>query len=326
MNRHLSSRSALRPALGIAVLTCVVSSLAACGSSAATSAGSGASGAAQAKDTIVFAAVPSENSQSLKSQFENVIKLLERETGKKVQFQDATDYAAVIEGQRAGKIDLAQYGPFSYKIAKDGGVPIDAVAAGVKKEGGKPGYHSTAWTRPDTGLKSLKDFKGRKVCFVDPASTSGNLFPTAGLLGVGIDPKKDLTQVFAGAHDASLISVANKQCDAGFAQDTMMPSLISKGQLKEGQMVKVWESPTIPGSPLALNTQTLDKATQDKVRATRQEKANVQALRAAGICTGTECKLPDDATWGFVAVTDASYAPVREVCETTKADACNTSK
>lgn len=259
---------------------------------------------------------------SLKSQLGLLIALLEKETGKKVQFQDATDYAAVIEGQRAGKIDLAGYGPFSYKIAKDSGVPIEPVGAGIKKKDAKPGYTSTAWTRPSTGIKDLAGMKGKKVCFVDPASTSGNLFPSAGLKGAGLDPSKDLTQVFAGAHDASIISTSTGQCDAGFAQDSMVPDLIKKGQLKEGQLTQVWTSELIPGSPLAMNTKTLDKATQDKIKAAFADKANVDAMAQAGLCTAGSCTMPSDATWGYVPVTDATYDPVRKVCDLTKASAC----
>src|SRR5690606_35565445 len=75
--------------------------LAACGSSGGGS-----------DDTITFAAVPAESSSTLESSFEKVTKLLEEETGKKVEFQNASDYAAVVEGMRAGQIDAASFGPF----------------------------------------------------------------------------------------------------------------------------------------------------------------------------------------------------------------------
>lgn len=311
-------RSVLLVACAVGVLTVT----AGCGQSAAESQAA-PSAAAGAGDPLVFAAVPSENSQSLQSQYENLVSLLETELDTTVEFQNATDYAAVIEGQRAGKIDLAVYGPFSYKIAKDGGVPIEPIASGVTEKGGQPGYHSTAWTRPGSDITSIADLRGRKVCFVDPASTSGNLFPSGALLKAGIDPTRDLTQVFAGAHDASLIAVDTGQCEAGFAQDSQMPSLIEKGQLTEGQLTQIWTSDPIPGSPVALNTQTLDADTQSRIRSIFQEKANVDHLTASGICTGSECELPDDATWGYVPVTDETYAPIRQVCETTKAPACD---
>ena len=295
--------------------------VAACGESAAEPGAKAP--AAGGDDTIVFAAVPSEESASLQSQYEVIIKLLEQETGKTVEFQDATDYSAVIEGQRAGKIDLAGYGPFSYKIAADSGVPIEPVASLIGAPGEKPGYKSHAWAPAGSDIEGLEDFKGKTICFVDPASTSGYLYPSAGLLEAGIDPQTDIKPVMAGGHDASVISINSGQCEAGFALDEMPDILTESGQLKEGDVKSVWESEMIMGSPLAMNTESLDAETQDAIRTALTEKANVDYLVKAGLCEDAEsCVLPDS-KWGYVAVTDKDYDGVRKVCETTEAEACN---
>ena len=98
MTSSLRSKAARTITAGLLALPL----LAACGSS-------GGSG----NDTITFAAVPAESPSTLESSFENVTKLLEEETGKTVEFQNASDYAAVIEGMRAGQIDTASFGPFA---------------------------------------------------------------------------------------------------------------------------------------------------------------------------------------------------------------------
>ena len=295
--------------------------VAACGESA-QSGSSGATGAA-GDDTIVLASVPSEESTDLQSQFDPIIKMLEKETGKKVSFQQATDYAAVIEGQRAGQIDIGVYGPFSYVIAKDGGVPLEPIGAMVDEAGGKPGYESYGFTRPDTGITDIKGFAGKKVCFVDLASTSGYLYPSAGLIEAGIDPKTGVTPVMAGGHDAALLSIASKQCDAGFAFDTMEATMVEKGQLKAGQLTHVWTSEMIAGSPAVMSTSSLDADTQAKIKQAFKDKANKPALVADGFCASeAECNLPEDTGWGFVPTTDADYNGIREVCELTKAEAC----
>src|SRR5699024_1671055 len=83
----------------------VASSLLAIPALAACGAGEAATG-----DTLTFAAIPAESSQSLQSDFANIVALLEQEAGVSIEFQNASDYAAVIEGQRAGQIDMASYG------------------------------------------------------------------------------------------------------------------------------------------------------------------------------------------------------------------------
>lgn len=134
--------------------------VAACGESA-QSGSSGATGAA-GDDTIVLASVPSEESTDLQSQFDPIIKMLEKETGKKVSFQQATDYAAVIEGQRAGQIDIGVYGPFSYVIAKDGGVPLEPIGAMVDEAGGKPATSRTGSRAPTPASPTSRASRARR--------------------------------------------------------------------------------------------------------------------------------------------------------------------
>lgn len=316
-----------RPTLRVAKVTTIAAAaalaLAACGQSAAEPSSGGSAGG---KTTLVVAAVPAEESTSITSQWGGIAKLLERETGTKVTIQQATDYAAIIEGQRAGKIDLAMYGPLSYVMARDGGVPVEPIGSLIDAKGEKPGYTSMAWVPADSSATDLKGLAGKKVCFVDKASTSGYLYPSAGLEAVGLDPETGVTPVMAGGHDATLLATKSGQCDAGFAYDTMSAELIKKGQLKDGELKKVWTSETIPGSPIAMNTQTVPADLQAKIKAAIVEKGNKEALVSAGDCSdAASCPLPED-SWGFTPSTDADYASVRTVCEITKSPACTGKK
>ncbi|NLT31730.1 MAG: phosphate/phosphite/phosphonate ABC transporter substrate-binding protein [Propionibacterium sp.] len=296
--------------------------LAGCGSSADDT-NDTTGGGGEGKDTLILASVPSEESGNLQAQFDSMIALIEQETGKTVEFQEATDYAAVIEGQRAGKIDLASYGPFSYKIAKDGGINIEPIGAMVDGPDEEPGYTSMLWTKNDSDIQTIEDLKGKNVCFVDKASTSGYLYPSAGLLDAGLDPATDVNEVLAGGHDASLLAVDSGQCDAGFAFDTMIDTMAESGQINKDDFRMVWESEQIMGSPLAMNLDTIDEETAEILRTTLVEKGNVDAMVEAGICEDAEtCKLPED-SWGFKDVEDSDYDGVRKVCELTQAEACN---
>lgn len=288
--------------------------LAACGGSSAAE-----------KDELVFAAVPAENSQSLEQTFGHIVTLLEQATGKSITFQNASDYAAVIEGQRAGKIDIASFGPFSYVIAKDSGVEIEAVAAPINEEGASPAYTSLCYVREGSDITSLADLAGRKVAFVDKASTSGYLVPLKGLMDEGLDLDTDLETVLTGGHDASLLALSSGEVDAAFAHDAMLTTLTGSGQVQEGELVELWESDPIPEDPIALNTATLDPETVTAIRDAIQQKGNKPALVDEGICSSLEdCVLPEEIEWGYAAVTDADYDPVRDICTTTEADACST--
>jgi len=282
-------------------------------------------------DKLVFAAVPSEESTSLEEGYGPILDVLADELGIEIEFFQASDYAGVIEGMIAGNVDLAQFGPFSYVIAESNGAAIRPVGAMVDAPDEEPGYQSYGITQGDNDeINAIEDFEGKTVCFVDPGSTSGFLYPSAGLIEAGIDPDTDITPTFAGGHDASAISVANGDCEAGFAFDTMVSeTLIQDGTIAEGDLKVVWESETIAGSPLAVRTD-LPQSLLDEIDRIIIDLANNDYLLDAGYCGDPDdaelrergCELTDEAAWGYVPVEDSFYDGVRAVCATTRAESC----
>lgn len=274
-------------------------------------------------EELVFAAVPSEESTALEASYAPIIEVLEFELGLDIEFFQATDYAGVIEGQIAGNVDLAQYGPFSYVIAKTNGANIEPAGAMVDEEGGEPGYQSYGIVPAGSEITSLEDYAGKTVCFVDPSSTSGFLYPSAGLIEAGVDPQSGIQPVFAGGHDASALSVAAGDCEAGFAFDAMVEEvLVDSGQLEPGAVEVIWKSEVIAGSPLAVS-QDLPESLVDEINRVIVEQANVDHLTEVGICEAeAECQLTDERVWGYAEVDDSFYDGVRAVCASTKALAC----
>ncbi|WBQ04421.1 phosphate/phosphite/phosphonate ABC transporter substrate-binding protein [Kribbella sp. CA-293567] len=279
--------------------------------------------------TLVLGAVPAENSTDLRAGYDPLIKLLEKETGAKVELSQATDYAGVVEGMIAGKVDLAFLGPFAYVIATANGAKIQPLGAVIPAKGQPAGYRSYGLTKAgNSTVNSLADFKGRSVCFVDPGSTSGFLYPSAGLIEAGVitsSREKDLTAglkpVYAGGHDASALAVKNGGCEAGFAMQSMVDTTLpGKGELKAEDLKKVWTSETIAGS-LFVGRQDLGADQISRLTSLLTEKANADYLKGQGMCDG-DCLLTDEDAWGVVAAKDADYAGVRQVCAVTKSDKC----
>lgn len=275
-------------------------------------------------EKLVVGAVPSEESSALVQSYQPLVDALTEELGLEVDFFQATDYAGIIEAQVADRVDLAQYGPFSYVLAKIRGAEIDVT--GVMTEGPdiEPGYQSYGIARADNDeINGIADFAGKKVCYVDPGSTSGYLYPIQGLIVNNIDPETGVTPVFAGGHDASVLSVKNGDCDAGFAFDAMVDkNLIEAGQIAEGEIKTVWKSEVIAGSPLAYRT-SLPESLVKEIKRIVLEIVNADNLIATGKCTSIEdCGLTDENVWGWVEKDDSFFDGVRAVCEATKSKKC----
>ncbi|OLT45504.1 phosphate starvation-inducible protein PhoH [Saccharomonospora sp. CUA-673] len=279
--------------------------------------------------TIVLGAIPNENSTNLASGYDPIVEMLEEETGATVELSQASDYAGVIEGLMAGNVDMAFLGSFGYVIGTENGAEITPLGAVTESEDDDPGYHALGITRAgDNGIDDLKDFAGKDICFVDPSSTSGYLYPAAGLVEAGVidsasenEMSRSLKPVYAGGHDASALAVKNGDCDAGFSMQSMVDrTLVENGELQRGELEQVWESPKISGS-LFVARDGLGRDVVERLTKLMTEKANADYLRSQGYCEG-ECLLTGEDAWGVKPATDADYDGVREVCDLTEAEAC----
>ena len=275
-------------------------------------------------DTLTFAQIPSEASSSIAAANANVIAALEQELGLTVEMQEATNYAAVIEALRAGQVDIGSMGPFSYVVAKDGGAGVVPIGALANSADEAASYQSYAVVPAGSDIQSLEDFEGKTICFVDQTSTSGYLFPSAGLLEAGIDPASDqIEAVMAGGHDSSALSVVDGTCDAGFAYDDIVDRmLIEDGQMEEGALEVIWKSEDIPNSPTVVSDK-LPQDLQDEIIRVFLEEINVPALVESGICSSEDdCVLPEDSEYGFIPVEDSVYDGIRAVCDITQSESC----
>jgi phosphonate ABC transporter permease subunit PhnE len=172
-----------------------------------------------------------------------------------------TSYSAVIEAQRAKKVDLAFYGPFSYILGHEE-ANAQALIQGETKDGQLATYTGLIITPADSPLTSLADIKGKTFSFVDPASTSGHLVPCYTLLQKAGLHETDYKPIYAGSHPASYQAVVNKKVDAGaIASDTFAKG-IKEGSIDDKKVKILDTSFPIPGSPIAVRGD-IQQADQD---------------------------------------------------------------
>jgi len=195
-------------------------------------------------------AIPAEDAQKTRENYQSLAKYLEKKTGLPVEIFVATDYSGVIEAMRAGKLDIAMFGPFSYVLAADK-ANAEAFAVEIRKGSGTS-YKSLVVTNPDSGITKLQDVKGRTYAFVDPASTSGNLIPRSFYKKNDINPDKDFKSVmYAGGHDAAALAVKNRKVDAASMDDITYGNMKEKGLISDQDVKVIFQSDPIPGSPWA---------------------------------------------------------------------------
>jgi len=241
--------------------------------------------------------------------YQELAKALSTALGCSVQVNVTTDYAAETEAMRAKQLEIAEFPPFGYVLAKDraGLVPVATF-------GNTAGQVSTATagiavlaTSPVTDLKGLA---GHSVAFTAPTATSGHLLPAAGLKQAGIDPNTGITPVYLGTHTAVYQALLNNRVDAAELASTQISAAKAAGAYDPSKIRMLWNSAPSPSDPIVVRA---DLTPEFRQRLT-------QALLHLDFTS-----LPPDArdffantvqARAFVPADDSTYASVREVVAT----------
>src|SRR6201987_3531716 len=210
---------------------------------------------------ITFAVVPAENASGVTERYTPFVNYLSKELGIKVNLRVANDYAAVIEGQRAGNIQVAYYGPASFARARLTGVKTDAFAIDVNSDGSK-GYYSVFYVLAKSPYQKIEDLKGKNLGLVDPNSTSGYNMPLYTLDRRGITPDTFFakTQV-TGSHEHAVLALAQGTVDVAANwwnadDDSNLTRMLNKGMVKnaDGTPMKKEDFRIIVKSDLIINS------------------------------------------------------------------------
>jgi phosphonate transport system substrate-binding protein len=260
---------------------------------------------------LVYAVVPAENATGVTDRYTPFVDYLGRELGTKVTLRVANDYAAVIEGQRAGNIHIGYYGPASFSRARLTGVPTDAFVIDVNSDGSK-GYYSVFYVLAKSPYQKIEDLKGKNLGLVDPNSTSGYNMPlyTLDKHGIGPDTFFAKTQV-TGSHENAVLALAQGTVDVAANwwnadDDSNLTRMLNKGMLKnpDGSPMKKENFRIILKSELIINSPTamlsgLPEELKSAIRTTY--------LEAAAKDNAAFARLSDGKNQPFQPIDNAAY-------------------
>ena len=162
---------------------------------------------------LVLVFVPSTQTETVLFNGGQIARMLSTVLGIPVEAVVSTSFVAAVEAMCAGRADIGALNPFSYVLAHEKcGVEVAAISVRF----GLPYYRAQISVRADAGINTIQDLRGKKFAFVDPASTSGYLFPAAMLKQMGYDPDKFFSEtVFAGSHPNVILAIYRGQVDGG---------------------------------------------------------------------------------------------------------------
>jgi len=214
---------------------------------------------------LVIGLIPELNIFRQKARFRLLGEYLSRRVGAQVRFTVLSRYGNVIDNFRAEGMDGAFFGSFTGALAIErlGVVPL---ARPVNLDGSST-YHGQIFVRRSGGIRGVEQLRGKRMAFVDRATTAGYVFPLAWLRERGIHRIVGFfaEYYFTGSHDAAINAVLNGEADVGAAKHSVYDRVRAGYPRLDEELLVLADSPPVPSNGLCVR-RDLDPALQRRLR------------------------------------------------------------
>lgn len=255
------------------------------------------------QETFTIGVIPAQTEGEMDTAMTKLQETLTDALETDVEVEVYPDYNGVVEAMNYDKIDMAYFGPLTYVVANN---KSGAQAIITQLIDGEPFYHSYIITHIDNewdSIDALLENPGEvDFAFGDPNSTSGSLIPSIELqdreVYMSEDDHKFNSVRYTGSHDATALSVQNKQVDAGAIDSAIYNQLVEAGKIDEEQIKIIWESDELFQYPWAVHENT--------------EQATIEKLQEAFYAIEDEDILNAFGASGFTEATDEDYESIKQ--------------
>ena len=247
--------------------------------------------------TLLFTAIPDDNTTELQQKFQPVAQYLSEELGVPVAYVPTSSYLATVEAFKNGDIHLAWFGGLTGVQARTAVEGATAIAQGVID----PQYKSFFITHRDSGLQPGPEFPSKlseaSFTFGSASSTSGRLMPEYFIReATGQSPEEFFSAAmsFSGSHDKTALLVQSGAMDAGVLSYKTYEKMVASGAIDPDVCQILWTTPFYPdynwtAHPI-LNTlfgKGMIEKTQDALLNMKDPQLLAAILREEGLMEAT---------------------------------------
>jgi phosphonate transport system substrate-binding protein len=183
--------------------------------------------------------------------YKPLAEYLAKQLSRAVELRTVDSWEGLAKSLANGETDIALMGPWGYVLANN---EAGAQAIATILYDAKPEYFAIMVTRPDSGINSPKDLKGKSFAFGDKGSTSGYLIPFHYFMTQGIDPDKYFSKVLHTSHQAIETQVTQGNLDAGADYNRNRNAMIEQGLIKAADSKIIWQSAPLPNDAFAVSS------------------------------------------------------------------------
>lgn len=177
--------------------------------------------AAAEQEQILIGLIPEMNVFKQMQRFKPLSEYLSKKTGVTVKLTILSRYGNIIDRFVTEKMDGAFFGSFTGALAIEK-LGVDPIVRPINLDD-TSSYRGYLFVRKDSGISNVAGMKGKKMAFVERATTAGYLFPVAYFQEHGVSDFKTYFKeyYFTGSHDAAVLAVLDKKADVGAAKHSI---------------------------------------------------------------------------------------------------------
>lgn len=252
-----------------------------------------------ARERVLIGLIPELNIFKQKARFRSLGEYLTRKIGVPVQFTILSRYGNILESFESERMDGAFFGSFTGALAieKLGVVPL---ARPVNLDGTST-YHGYLFVRKDSGISDVEGMRGKRMAYVDRATTAGYVFPLAWLRQHGISsPDRFFAERwFTGSHDGAISAVLDRKADVGAAKHSVFDRMRRENPRVDRELLILASSPPVPSNGLCVRKdleEDLREALRRALLDLHSEPDGAVVLNELGALKFTETSVADYAS------------------------------
>lgn len=255
------------------------------------------------REELVIGLIPEMNIFQQKARFRLLGEYLGRKIGVPVRFTILSRYGNILESFEAERMDGAFFGSFTGALAiqRLGVVPL---ARPVNLDGTST-YHGYLFVRKDSKIRTVDDMRGKRMAFVDKATTAGYLFPLAWMIERGVKgPDGFFSEYyFTGSHDAAIAAVLDGKADVGAAKHSVWDRIRRVNPRVDEELLILADSARVPSNGLCVRKDMEPDLREALRRALLDLEADAEGSKV----------LAEFGAIRFIETTAKDYAPVADM-------------
>lgn len=204
--------------------------------------------------TLLIGLIPEENIFKQMRRHKPLAEYLSKHVGMRVRFTVLSRYPHIITRFEKRKMDGAFFGIFTSVLAEES-LGVEPIARAINLNGGSTAK-SYIFTRKDSGIKDVRDMRGKRAVFVDQVTATGFVYAIAllGDNGVGDFRNYFRSYSYTGSHESAIYAVLSEQADVGAVKGRILEKLSAKDPLINDSILILYKSEELPDNTLYLRS------------------------------------------------------------------------